>query len=115
MKTTIGINGVCGRMGTRVFQLAQDDKEITIGAALERTGHPDLGRDAGEVAGVGSMGLKISADVPLDRRLDAIIDFSTPEGTLTVLPLCVASRIPLVVATTGFTPEQRRQVEEAAH
>jgi 4-hydroxy-tetrahydrodipicolinate reductase len=54
-------------------------------------------------------------ELPPDKRLEVLIDFSTPEGTMTVLPVCVARRIPLVVATTGHTPEQRRAIEEAAH
>jgi 4-hydroxy-tetrahydrodipicolinate reductase len=44
-----------------------------------------------------------------------MIDFSTPEGTAAVLPVCLRRGVPLVVATTGHTPEQRRAVEEAAH
>jgi 4-hydroxy-tetrahydrodipicolinate reductase len=115
MKTIIGINGACGRMGQRLVALAREDKKLTLGAALEATGHPQLGRDAGEVAGVGAVGVPVRAELPLDQRLNVLIDFSQPEGTMTVLPLCVQRRIPLVVATTGHTPEQRREIEAAAH
>src|SRR5262249_3305357 len=51
----------------------------------------------------------------LPQRVDVVVDFSTPAGTQAVLPACVARRIPLVVATTGHSPEQKRQIEEAAH
>src|SRR5262249_41536482 len=47
--------------------------------------------------------------------LDAMIDFSLPEGTMTALKMCVARRIPLVVATTGHSPAQRSEIEAAAH
>jgi 4-hydroxy-tetrahydrodipicolinate reductase len=53
--------------------------------------------------------------LPLDKRADVIIDFSVPEATLALLPLAATRRIPLVIATTGFTAEQRREVESAAH
>jgi 4-hydroxy-tetrahydrodipicolinate reductase len=115
MKTVIGINGAAGRMGQRLVHLAHGDPELTLGAALEAPGSPHLGRDVGEVCGLGPLGVPVRAELPVDQRLDVMVDFSTPEGTLAVLPLCTARRLPLVVATTGFTPEQRREVEAAAH
>jgi 4-hydroxy-tetrahydrodipicolinate reductase len=115
MKVTIGVNGACGRMGQRIIQLAHEDKGLAIGAALESPGHPQLGRDVGEAAGIGHLGVPIRADLPLDLHLDVVIDFSLPEGTMTVLPICVERRIPIVVATTGHSPEQRKEIEEAAH
>lgn len=115
MKTVIGINGAAGRMGQRLVALAWEDDELTLGAALDAPGHPQQGRDAGEVAGVGSVGVPIRSELAHHRPLDVLIDFSTPEGTLTVLPWCVAQRIPVVVATTGLTPAQRQEVEAAAH
>jgi 4-hydroxy-tetrahydrodipicolinate reductase len=115
MNTVIGINGACGRMGQRLVQLGCEDPELTVGAALESAGHPQQGRDIGEAAGLGRIGVPISSTLPLDRRVDAVIDFSQPEGTMAVLPLCLAGRIPLVVATTGHTPAQRQEIEVAAH
>jgi 4-hydroxy-tetrahydrodipicolinate reductase len=115
MKTVIGINGACGRMGQRLVHLAREDRELTLGAALEAPGNPLLGRDVGEVAGLGRLGVPVRSELPLEQRLDVLIDFSTPEGTMSVLPVCVERRIPLVVATTGFSAAQRQEVEEAAH
>jgi 4-hydroxy-tetrahydrodipicolinate reductase len=115
MKTIIGVNGACGRMGLRIVQLAHEDKELAIGAALESSKHPQFGKDIGDIAGLGHLGVPVTADIQLDKRLDAVIDFSLPEGTLAVLKTCVARRIPLVVATTGHTPDQRAEIEAAAH
>jgi 4-hydroxy-tetrahydrodipicolinate reductase len=115
METIIGINGAGGRMGQRLVALSQEDPELRLGAALESAANPLLGRDAGELAGLGKVGVPVRADLPVDQRLDVLIDFSMPEGTMAVLPICVGRRIPLVVATTGHTPEQRKQIEEAAH
>jgi 4-hydroxy-tetrahydrodipicolinate reductase len=115
VKTVIGVNGACGRMGQRIIQLAQEDKELTLGAALDAPGHPQLGRDVGELAGLGPLHIPVQAGLPQGRHLDAVIDFSMPEGTKTVLPLCVERRIPLVVATTGHTGAQRQEIEAAAH
>jgi 4-hydroxy-tetrahydrodipicolinate reductase len=115
MKIIVGINGAAGRMGQRLVHLICEDKELTLAAALEAADHPYQGRDIGEVAGLGPLGVPIHTDVPREQRLDVLIDFSLPEGTMAVLPLCVERRIPLVVATTGHTPEQREEIEAAAH
>jgi 4-hydroxy-tetrahydrodipicolinate reductase len=115
MKATIGVNGACGRMGQRIIQLAHEDKDLTVGAALEAAGHPRLGVDAGEAAGIGRLGVPVRAVLPLDLALDVLIDFSLPGGTMAVLPLCVQRRIPIVIATTGHSPEQRMEIEAAAH
>jgi 4-hydroxy-tetrahydrodipicolinate reductase len=114
MKTAIGVNGACGRMGQRIVQLALEDRDLQIGAALETAGHPSQGRDIGEIAGVGAIGVPVSSTVP-EKRPDVIIDFSLPEGTMALLPACVERKIPLVVATTGHSAVQKREIEGAAH
>jgi 4-hydroxy-tetrahydrodipicolinate reductase len=115
MKTTLGINGAAGRMGQRLVHLTCEDNELALALALEASNNPLQGRDMGEIAGLGNLGVPLRADLPHEVRLDVLIDFSMPEGTMRVLPWCVERRIPLVVATTGHTPEQRRDIEAAAH
>jgi 4-hydroxy-tetrahydrodipicolinate reductase len=102
-------------MGQAVIRLAHDDPEVTIGAALEAPMHELQGQDIGEVLGVGKFNVPVSACLPLEQRLDVLIDFSSPLGTMVVLPLCVQRKIPLVVATTGHTAEQKKEIAEAAH
>ncbi|MFO0926737.1 MAG: 4-hydroxy-tetrahydrodipicolinate reductase [Gemmataceae bacterium] len=115
MKTKLAINGAAGRMGQRLVALGMEDPALEIVAALEAAGHPKIGQDAGELAGAGRLGVAIQPDIPVTHRVDAVIDFSSPEGTMAVLPTCVDRRIPLVLATTGHTPEQKREIEAAAH
>src|SRR5438105_4671973 len=114
MKTTIGVNGACGRMGQRIIQLAHEDKELAIGAALEAPAHTQQGRDVGEMAGVGKLGVPVRPVLAHDLKLDVFIDFSLPEGTMMVLPWCVQRRVPIVIATTGHTMTQRQEIEAAA-
>src|SRR5262245_10334050 len=101
MKTQIAINGACGRMGQRLVALAKEDSELEVVAAVDWGKHPLQGRDAGEVAGVGAIGVLIGTELPLHTPVDCVIDFSTPAGTMAVLPACVTRGLPLVVATTG--------------
>src|SRR5437762_12366032 len=106
MKTPIAINGACGRMGQLLISLAHQDPHLSVVAALDVPGHPNLGRDAGEVAGAGRLGVNIAAELAPATRVDVMVDFSQPQGTMTALKTCLPRRIPLVVATTGHSPEQ---------
>ena len=115
MKTHIAINGSAGRMGQRLVHLCHEDPELALTAALEAPGSPHLGRDVGEVCGLGRLGVAVRDALPDERRVEVLVDFSTPQGTMTVLPVCVQRRIPLVVATTGHTAAQKAEIEEAAH
>jgi 4-hydroxy-tetrahydrodipicolinate reductase len=115
MKTFLGINGACGRMGQRLVTLAHEDPELTLAAALEAPGHPQQGHDVGDVCGLGKLGVAVRSGLALEERLNVLVDFSQPEGTMAVLPLCLQRRIPLVVATTGHTAAQRQEIEAAAH
>lgn len=115
MKTTIGVNGACGRMGLRIIQLAHEDRDLAIGAALENADHAQQGQDIGALAGLGKLGIPVASRLDVDTRVDVLIDFSSPEGTDAVLPLCVERRIPIVVATTGHTHKQKEEIEAAAH
>ena len=60
-KISLGVNGAAGRMGQRVVALASKDAEIRVDAALEAAGSPALGKDAGELAGVGKLGTAITS------------------------------------------------------
>jgi 4-hydroxy-tetrahydrodipicolinate reductase len=111
-KLRIAIHGAAGRMGRRLIALGSVDSELHIAAALEFASHPDLGRDVGEVSGVGKIGIPLSATVIPD--LDVVIDFSVPEGTMNITRACVEKKIPLVIATTGLSKDQLKVVGEAA-
>jgi 4-hydroxy-tetrahydrodipicolinate reductase len=115
MKIHLAINGACGRMGQRLVALAKDDPDLQVVAAIAPATNPLQGADAGEVAGAGRLGVPVRYDVPLGARVDCLIDFSAPAGTMAVLPACADRQIPVVVATTGHTAEQRAEIEAAAH
>lgn len=111
-KLRLGVNGAGGRMGQRVVALGHNDAEFAVTAALESAGHPKLGVDAGELAGLGKIGVPITAE--LAQRVDVIIDFSVPAGAAHVAKLCAERAIPLVVATTGLHGPERDVVLAAA-
>jgi 4-hydroxy-tetrahydrodipicolinate reductase len=115
MKTHIAINGAGGRMGQRLVALARGEPDLAVVAAIDAPTSPVQGRDAGEVAGIGAIGVPITYDLPLSIRPDCVIDFSAPVGTMSILPVCVARQVPIVVATTGHSPAEKAEIEAAAH
>ena len=69
----------------------------------ERARTTRRGHDVGETASLGKLGVAVASVMPLDVHPDVMIDFSIPDGTMAILKTCVDRKIPLVVATTGFT------------
>jgi len=108
----IAINGAAGRMGQRLLAMAPADSDLQVVAALEHAQHPQLGQDAGLVAGSGTLGVPLTAELPAETQV--VIDFSTPAGTSAVLAQCLRRKCALVLATTGLTPEQNAEVASAA-
>ena len=108
----LGVNGAAGRMGQRVVAMATQDEALKVTAAYESSTSTKLGQDAGELAGVGKLGVPIQTSI--DQPVDVIIDFSIPEGCLHILSMCEKHRIPLVIATTGLSAQQKAKVEEVA-
>jgi 4-hydroxy-tetrahydrodipicolinate reductase len=105
------VAGAAGRMGNRLVALLQEDKELRLVAALEASGHPALGRDAGEAAGVGRLNVPITADADAVLGKDRIlIEFSVPEASLAHARLAARLGGRAVIGTTGFTAAQREEL-----
>jgi len=111
-KIRVAMHGAAGRMGRRIVALAGEDPQIRIVAALERPDHPDLGKDAGTIAGGDALSVPV-ADT-LDTEVDVMIDFSLPDSAMAACAVCVEREIPLVLATTGFSAVQQTQIDGAA-
>ncbi len=103
-------------MGQRIIALAHQDDRFEIAAALEAAGHPALGRDAGELAGVGPLATPIRphADADEGAEFDVLIDFSLPAGTMASVDLCLKVRRPMVIGTTGHADEELARIRAAA-
>ncbi|BCT66884.1 4-hydroxy-tetrahydrodipicolinate reductase [Nitrosospira sp. NRS527] len=110
----IAIAGSSGRMGRALLEAIAQAPGMQLSAALERTGSPFLGRDAGELAGA-PCGIAITDDVaPGLRATDVLIDFTRPEGTLAHLAACRAAGVKMVIGTTGFSAEQKEELKAAS-
>jgi 4-hydroxy-tetrahydrodipicolinate reductase len=112
MSIKLAIHGAAGRMGQRVTALASQDARFTIVAALESATSTKLGQDAGLVAGVGELGVPLA--VVGESNADVVIDFSVPDAGIAVVDHCLKFKKPVVIATTGFEPDQREYIEKAS-
>jgi len=110
--TKIAITGAAGRMGQRIAALAIEGEQFDIVAAMEAAGHPALGKDIGELAGVGAFGVDIAET--LDQKPDVVIDFSLPEGTMHWLAACRDCGVAMVIGTTGLTVSQQAELADTA-
>lgn len=109
---TLAVIGAAGRMGRRISALAIEGEVFDLAAGLEQPGHPEIGSDVGELAGVGTFGVKLAdalADFP-----EVAIDFSLPEGTMHWLGELRERGVPLVLGTTGLTESQLAEVADTA-
>lgn len=105
------IHGAAGRMGQRLIALVSADDQFRLVGALEYHGHPKSGVDAGDVAGVGKIGVRLSSD--WSEKPDVVIDFSLPTAVDAIVAKCCDERVPLVVATTGLQTEQQARLKES--
>ncbi len=116
----VGVHGVGGRMGRRIVALAHESDDLVVTAALEAAGSPFLGADAGELAGVGPIGVLVTAELELaddpaaPPPVDVVIDYSVPAAAVAVAQVCSTRKIALVSATTGLDDDQRNAVLESA-
>jgi 4-hydroxy-tetrahydrodipicolinate reductase len=112
MKPRLTVVGAAGRMGRRVVALAVGSKQFDVVGAVDADSHPDMGRDAGLLAGVGALDVDLAASWP--EASDVVIDFSLPEGADNTLHYCTEKGIALVMGTTGLSQAQQRTIQGAA-
>lgn len=110
----IGVCGISGRMGRAVYRNLLERGHL-LGAAFEAESSPCIGTEAGAL--IGQPGLSVTVG-PIGEgglgAVEGIIDFSSPEATLKLLPVARKMKKALVIGTTGFTPEGRGRIEEAS-
>lgn len=112
MKSRLIVCGAAGRMGRRIIALAVEDGEFEITGAVEKAGHPDVGKDAGLVAGVSALKINITDTYPAGANI--IIDFSQPEGTYKTIEYCLEANAALVLGTTGLDDTQVEKIKAAS-
>jgi len=111
----IVVAGASGRMGRTLVREIAQGHGVTLTGALEAEGHPDLGVDAGTLAGMQPNGITLTADpLPLIAEAEAVIDFTRPIVSMMLADLAAQARIVHVIGTTGFSAENENRIQAAA-
>jgi 4-hydroxy-tetrahydrodipicolinate reductase len=109
------IAGAGGRMGCTLVRAASETKGFAVVGALEDKRSAALGKDAGAVAGINALGVKVVDDpAQLLAKADAIIDFTTPAATVALAALAASAKLVHVIGTTGFAPADEKEIAAAA-
>ncbi|HUL29750.1 MAG TPA: 4-hydroxy-tetrahydrodipicolinate reductase [Thermodesulfobacteriota bacterium] len=103
--------GAAGKMGSRIIHMIKETPSMILHRAIERSDHPLIGKDIGEIIGLGALG------VPLEGGLkgkggDVIINFTSPQASLESLEFAREAGPAVVIGTTGLSPEQMGKVKE---
>ena len=111
----VAIAGAGGRMGRALIEACQAQPDLSVTVATEQPGSSLLGADAGELAGVGKLGVEVVEGLA-DKvdQFDVLIDFTSPAATLNHLAICQTGGRAIVIGTTGFTDAEKGKIAAAA-
>jgi 4-hydroxy-tetrahydrodipicolinate reductase len=111
----IGVVGCAGRMGRMIMRCIHETTGAELAGGTEAPGAPALGRDLGELAGLGALGLAAADDpVALFARSEAVIDFTAPAVSVAHAELAAQAQAAHVIGTTGLDPAQQEAIARAA-
>ncbi len=111
----LGVIGAGGRMGRMLVQTITETEGATLAAACEQAGSPLVGQDAGELANVGSLGVRIGADpVAVFQACDAVMEFSIPTATVAHARIAAQHGCAHVIGTTGLSAADEAVLRDVA-
>jgi 4-hydroxy-tetrahydrodipicolinate reductase len=109
------VAGAGGRMGRTLVKAIADTDGVVLAGAVDAPGSAAIGRDAGELAGVGANGVKVAADpAPLLANADGLVNFTIPAATVALADIVAKQGLVHVIGTTGLSPEEERRIDSAA-
>lgn len=109
----IAVTGAAGRMGKTLIEAVNEAEEVALTAAIERPGSSVIGVDAGELAGVGHLGVAVVESIDAAPDFDVLIDFTAPTVTMANLAFCLQQGRAMVIGTTGLSDAQKTEIESA--
>src|SRR5690606_36510437 len=110
----IAVMGAAGRMGKNLIEAVRQAEGAELAAAIDRPDSSLIGADAGELVGLGRLGVALSGDLAAAvDRFDVLIDFTHPSVTLKNLEVCRQAGKAMVIGTTGFSAEEKQLLADA--
>jgi len=111
----ICVAGALGRMGRRILELSVAKDGVDVGGAFDLPQYEGTEVSYGVESGMAkTIALSKNARAALERS-DVLIDFTSPEASLSNLAVAVELGKAAVIGTTGLNEEQRHRIGEASH
>ena len=111
----LALHGASGRMGLAITRLAQNHPDLEIVGAACSSSDPLLGRDLGELAGLGALGVVTSPDVSSSLLgAEVVIDFSTASAVAQLAQIAARQGIAMVTGTTNLDAAAKRALDKAS-
>jgi 4-hydroxy-tetrahydrodipicolinate reductase len=111
----LAVVGAAGRMGRTLVRVIAEMPGVTLAAAIERPDAAEIGRDSGELAGLGPNGVAIGSDAAAAfAGVEGVLDFTAPAATLAFADLAARAGIVHVIGTTGISGKHEAPITAAA-
>jgi len=111
----IAVVGASGRMGLCLIKAAELSEKTSLTVAISRAGSDVIGRDAGEISGIGRLDVAVQDDLSaVMDQFDALIDFTRPDISMEYIELCRKAGKTVIIGTTGYSEAQKAKMSEAA-
>ncbi|ADG13380.1 dihydrodipicolinate reductase [Methanocaldococcus infernus ME] len=109
------VTGALGRMGSNIIKTILQQEDMKLVAAFEAPNNPNIGKDVGELLGLGKLNIKLESAENLDKVLkevkpDVLVDFTIAHACVENVKIAARNKVKLVIGTTGFTEEQRKEM-----
>ncbi|MBW1791977.1 MAG: 4-hydroxy-tetrahydrodipicolinate reductase, partial [Deltaproteobacteria bacterium] len=111
--TKVIVCGAAGRMGQRISYMVSQNPDLQLAGGFEQADNPNVGRDIGEVAGFGTIGVAIGPDLPaVINDGDVLIDFTFHTATMEFAKVAAENNKAMVIGTTGLSPENLAELKK---
>jgi 4-hydroxy-tetrahydrodipicolinate reductase len=111
MKIKAIVIGAAGKMGARIIHIIRETPTLELFRAIERPDHPSIGKDVGEIVGLGNTGIPLEGEMRKGGG-DVIINFSNPEASVRSLEFAKEYGLAIVIGTTGLVEAQMERVKD---
>jgi len=107
--------GGCGKMGSKVVQLVNQNKDMGLIGIIESPSHPDKGKDWGMSVGLGKTGVIITDNLEeIIQKAEQIVEFTNPQVSIQHLGIVSKHKKAMIMGTTGFSPEEIEKINKLA-
>ncbi|MFK5949744.1 MAG: 4-hydroxy-tetrahydrodipicolinate reductase [Methylococcales bacterium] len=111
----VAVVGASGRMGLCLIKASVLSSNTQFAVAISRAESISVGKDAGELAGIGHADIRVEADLAaVVDQFDVLIDFTRPEPSMEYIEICRQAGKKIVIGTTGYSDEQKAKINSAA-